>query len=60
MKQAVLLAAARTYEKDHRDFEKQINYLQEKYGAQDRHDSVQRNGYIFQTDTKSSWIRPVC
>ena len=33
MKQAVLLAAARTYEKDHRDFEKQINYLQEKYGA---------------------------
>ena len=30
MKQAVLLAAARTYEKDHRDFEKQINYLQEK------------------------------
>ena len=29
----VLLAAARTYEKDHRDFEKQINYLQEKYGA---------------------------
>ncbi len=31
-----------------------------KIWCQDRYDPVQRNGYIFQTDTKSSWIRPVC
>ncbi len=57
MKQAVLLAAARPYEKDHRDFEKQINYLQEKFGARIGMIQFQRNGYILQTDTKSSCAR---
>ncbi len=33
MKQAVLLAAARPYEKDHPDFEKQVKHLKEKFGA---------------------------
>ena len=33
MKQAVLLAAARPYEKDHPDFEKQVKHLVEKFGA---------------------------
>ena len=31
MKQAVLLVAARSYEKDHPDFEKQVKYLEEKF-----------------------------
>lgn len=33
MKQAVLLVAARSYEKDHPDFEKQVKYLEEKFEA---------------------------
>ena len=33
MKQTVLLAAARPYEKDHPDFEKQVKHLEEKFGA---------------------------
>lgn len=33
MKQTVLLAAVRPYEQEHPDFEAQILYLQEKYGA---------------------------
>ena len=33
IKQAVLLAAARPYEKEHPNFEKQVKYLQEKFDA---------------------------
>lgn len=39
IKQAVLLAAARPYEKEHPNFEKQVKYLQEKFDAQDRSDT---------------------
>ena len=33
MKQTVLLAAGRSYQKSHRPLEEQIHYLEEKYGA---------------------------